>query len=81
MSEFAPGPSPEEMGIEVEGTAEDLSAARIIEVCREYQLPTEYIEELTAFGDDDIEGLIGTASLWIQEEGHDLDEFLQKIGA
>ncbi len=73
MSEHL-GHSPEE-----EGSPEELDRETILEVCRGYDLPTEYIEELEAL--DDVLELIGTASIWIQEEGHDLDEFLEKIGA
>lgn len=56
-----------------------LNRDRIIEICRTYELPPEYMEELEAL--DDVLELIGTASIWIQEEGHDLDVFLERVEA
>lgn len=80
MSEMGPGPSPEEMGIEPEASPEEASREQerklIFDVVRQYELPPEYLEELSTM---DLEDMIATASLWIQEEGHDLDEFLAKI--
>lgn len=74
MSEI-PGYNPENDVENVESIDRNL----VLETCRSYELPTEYMEELEML--DDILELIGTASIWIQEEGHDLDEFLEKIGA
>lgn len=57
----------------------EIPREKVIEVCRSYTWPDGYLEELEAL-EDTLE-LIGTASIWIQEEGYDLDEFLERIGA
>lgn len=64
---------------EEESPEEGLELTRVLEICRSYNLPVEYMAELDVLGD--VVEVIATASIWVQEEGHDLDEFLAKIDA
>ena len=73
MSEYF---SPEE---ENNPERDEVTLEVVRDAYRSYDLPQEYKEELDLL--EDVNELIATASIWIQEEGYDVDEFLRKIGA